>query len=158
MTPRPTVIAGNWKMHLRRAHALAFADALRAHYADPASAESAGINVSAIRYAYVMVGGALAGVGGAYFSLKIVPTWQDDPIGEAGWIAIALVILASWRPGRAVFAAYLCCKACSEVVEGSRKASTKWSRGFRPAPAEGQASLQRPHSMQAAGSKRVWKL
>jgi simple sugar transport system permease protein len=81
--------------------------ALRAVGEDPASAESAGINVSAIRYAYVMVGGALAGVGGAYFSLKIVPTWQDDPIGEAGWIAIALVILASWRPGRAVFAAYL---------------------------------------------------
>ena len=54
-----------------------------------------------------MVGGALAGVGGAYYSLKIVPTWQDEPIGEAGWIAIALVILASWRPWRAVFAAYL---------------------------------------------------
>ena len=80
---------------------------LRAVGEDPASAEAAGINVSAVRYAYVMVGGALAGVGGAYYSLKIVPTWQDEPIGEAGWIAIALVILASWRPWRAVFAAYL---------------------------------------------------
>lgn len=80
---------------------------LRAVGEDPASAESAGVNVSFVRYVHVMVGGALAGLGGAYFSLALVPTWQDDPIGAAGWIAIALVILASWRPWRAVFAAYL---------------------------------------------------
>jgi simple sugar transport system permease protein len=80
---------------------------LRAVGEDPASAESAGVNVSRVRYIHVMIGGALAGLGGAYFSLALVPTWQDDPIGAAGWIAIALVILASWRPGRAVFAAYL---------------------------------------------------
>ncbi len=80
---------------------------LRAVGEDPASAESAGVNVSFVRYVHVMVGGALAGAGGAYFSLALVPTWQDDPIGQAGWIAIALVILASWRPWRAVFAAYL---------------------------------------------------
>lgn len=80
---------------------------LRAVGEDPASAESAGVNVAWVRYAHVMVGGALAGLGGAYFSLALVPTWQDDPIGAAGWIAIALVILASWRPARAVFAAYL---------------------------------------------------
>jgi simple sugar transport system permease protein len=80
---------------------------LRAVGEDPASAESAGVNVSWVRYAHVMIGGALAGLGGAYFSLALVPTWQDDPIGAAGWIAIALVILASWRPWRAVFAAYL---------------------------------------------------
>ncbi|GMQ98616.1 MAG: ABC transporter permease [Acidimicrobiia bacterium] len=80
---------------------------LRAVGEDPASAESAGVNVSFVRYVHVMVGGALAGAGGAYFSLALVPTWQDAPIGQAGWIAIALVILASWRPWRAVFAAYL---------------------------------------------------
>lgn len=80
---------------------------LRAVGEDPASAEAAGVDVSRIRYIHVMVGGALAGLGGAYFSLALVPTWQDDPIGAAGWIAIALVILASWRPWRAVFAAYL---------------------------------------------------
>ena len=43
------------------------------------------------------------------------------------------------------------------MVLGSRKASTKCSRGFRPASADGQASLQRPHSMHAAGSNRVWE-
>ena len=80
---------------------------LRAVGEDPASAEASGVNVSSVRYVHVMVGGALAGLGGASFSLALVPTWQDDPIGAAGWIAIALVILASWRPWRAVFAAYL---------------------------------------------------
>lgn len=80
---------------------------LRAVGEDPASAEAAGVHVSRVRYIHVMIGGALAGLGGAYFSLALVPTWQDDPIGAAGWIAIALVILASWRPWRAVFAAYL---------------------------------------------------
>lgn len=80
---------------------------LRAVGEDPASAEAAGIDVSRIRYVYVMIGGALAGLGGAYFSLALVPSWQDDPIGAAGWIAIALVILSSWRPWRALWAAYL---------------------------------------------------
>jgi len=80
---------------------------LRSVGEDPASADAAGINVTAVRYAYVMVGGALAGLGGAYFSLVLVPSWQDELIGQAGWIAIALVILASWRPWRALFAAYL---------------------------------------------------
>jgi simple sugar transport system permease protein len=80
---------------------------VRAVGEDPASAEAAGINVSTVRYVHVMIGGALSGLGGAYFALKIVPTWQDDPIGAAGWIAIALVILSSWRPWRALFVAYL---------------------------------------------------
>jgi ABC-type uncharacterized transport system permease subunit len=80
---------------------------VRAVGEDPASAEAAGINVSRIRYVHVMLGGALAGLGGAYFSLALVPSWQDNPMGAAGWIAIALVILASWRPWRALWVAYL---------------------------------------------------
>jgi simple sugar transport system permease protein len=80
---------------------------VRAVGEDPASAEAAGINVSSVRYIHVMIGGALAGLGGAYFSLALVPSWQDNPIGSAGWIAIALVILASWRPWRALWVAYL---------------------------------------------------
>lgn len=80
---------------------------VRAVGEDPASAEAAGINVSAVRYIHVMLGGALAGLGGAYFSLALVPSWQDNPIGQAGWISIALVILASWRPWRALWVAYL---------------------------------------------------
>ena len=80
---------------------------LRAVGEDPASAEAAGVNSSVVRYVHVMIGGALAGMGGAYFALRITPTWQDDPIGAAGWIAIALVILSSWRPWRALWVAYL---------------------------------------------------
>lgn len=81
--------------------------ALRAVGEDPASADAAGIHVDALRYAHVVVGGAAAGVAGAYFSLRLVPSWQDGITGGAGWIAIALVIFAGWRPWRAVFAAYL---------------------------------------------------
>jgi simple sugar transport system permease protein len=80
---------------------------LRSVGEDPASADAAGIDVARVRYTYVMVGGSLAGLGGAYFSLVLNPSWQDDLIGQTGWIAIALVILASWRPWRALFAAYL---------------------------------------------------
>jgi simple sugar transport system permease protein len=80
---------------------------VRAVGEDPASAEAAGIDVGKVRYIHVLIGGALAGLGGAYFSLALVPSWQDEPIGAAGWIAIALVILSSWRPWRALFAAYL---------------------------------------------------
>jgi simple sugar transport system permease protein len=98
------VVAGGASYYLFRTR---MGLSLRAVGEDPASAESAGVNVSWVRYSHVMIGGALAGVGGAYYSLKIVPTWQDEPIGAAGWIAIALVILASWRPWRAIFAAYL---------------------------------------------------
>ncbi len=81
--------------------------ALRAVGEDPASADAAGIGVERIRYAHVVVGGALAGAGGAYFSLALVPSWQDGITAGAGWIAIGLVIFAAWRPWRALFAAYL---------------------------------------------------
>lgn len=81
--------------------------ATRAVGEDPASADAAGIGVARIRYAHVVVGGAAAGIGGSYFSLALVPSWQDGITGGAGWIAIALVIFASWRPWRALFAAYL---------------------------------------------------
>lgn len=80
---------------------------LRAVGEDPASADAAGVDVARYRYAHVVLGGALSGLGGAYYSLVLVPSWQDDLIGGAGWIAIALVIVASWRPWRALFAAYL---------------------------------------------------
>lgn len=80
---------------------------LRATGEDPAAADAAGVTVTRLRYFHTMVGGALAGAGGAYFSLALVPSWQDDITAGAGWIAIGLVIFASWRPWRALFAAYL---------------------------------------------------
>jgi ABC-type uncharacterized transport system permease subunit len=72
----------------------------------PAAADAMGINVAAYRYVHTLVGGALAGIGGAAFSLSITPQWVDGLTGGAGWIAIALVIFAFWRPTLCLFGAY----------------------------------------------------
>jgi ABC-type uncharacterized transport system permease subunit len=79
---------------------------LRAVGEAPAAADAMGINVAAYRYAHTLVGGALAGIGGAAFSLSITPQWVDGLTGGAGWIAIALVIFAFWRPTLCLFGAY----------------------------------------------------
>jgi simple sugar transport system permease protein len=66
-----------------------------------------GINVTAYRYAHTLAGGAFAGIGGACFSVSITPQWVDGLTSGAGWIAIALVIFAFWRPGLVLVGAYL---------------------------------------------------
>ena len=81
---------------------------LRAVGENPATADAMGLRVSRIRYAHVTMGGALAGFGGAYVILRIVPTWnQAGTINGLGWIALALVVFATWRPLRVIFGAYL---------------------------------------------------
>jgi general nucleoside transport system permease protein len=80
---------------------------LRAVGEAPGAADAVGINVSAYRYAHTLAGGALAGVGGACFSLSITPQWLDGLTGGAGWIAIALVIFAFWRPDLCLVGAYV---------------------------------------------------
>jgi general nucleoside transport system permease protein len=72
----------------------------------PEAADAMGINVAAYRYAHVLAGGALAGVAGATFTLAITPQWVDGITGGAGWIAIALVIFAFWRPELCLVGAY----------------------------------------------------
>ena len=79
---------------------------LRAVGESPAAADAMGINVSAYRYAHTIVGGAFAGVGGSVFTLWITPQWVDGITGGAGWIAIALVIFAFWRPVLCLVGAY----------------------------------------------------
>jgi general nucleoside transport system permease protein len=79
---------------------------LRAVGESPAAADAMGINVAAYRYAHTLVGGAFAGVGGACFSLMITPQWVDGLTQGAGWIAIALVIFAFWRPELCLVGAY----------------------------------------------------
>jgi ABC-type uncharacterized transport system permease subunit len=79
---------------------------LRAVGESPAAADTMGINVVAYRYAHTLVGGALAGVAGATFTLSLTPQWVDGITGGAGWIAIALVIFAFWRPGLCLIGAY----------------------------------------------------
>ena len=79
---------------------------VRAVGESPAAADAMGIDVAAYRYAHTLVGGAFAGVAGATFTLAITPQWIDGITGGAGWIAIALVIFAFWRPELCLVGAY----------------------------------------------------
>lgn len=79
---------------------------LRAVGENPAAADSMGINVFWQRYAYVVFGGVLAGIGGAYLSLYYVPSWLENITAGRGWIAVALVIFATWNPLHALWGSY----------------------------------------------------
>jgi ABC-type uncharacterized transport system permease subunit len=80
---------------------------LRAVGEYPAAADALGINVYALRYFYVFVGGVLAGLAGATISLAVSPGWFSElTTGGQGWIAVGLVIFAQWDPLRAAFGAY----------------------------------------------------
>jgi simple sugar transport system permease protein len=79
---------------------------VRAVGESPAAADAMGIDVNAYRYTHTLVGGAFAGVAGATFTLAITPQWIDGITGGAGWIAIALVIFAFWRPELCLVGAY----------------------------------------------------
>ncbi len=79
---------------------------VRAVGESPAAADAMGINVAGYRYAHTLVGGAFAGIAGATFSLSITPQWVDGITRGAGWIAIALVIFAFWRPTLCLVGAY----------------------------------------------------
>ena len=80
---------------------------VRAVGESPAAADAMGIDVTAHRYVHTVIGGALAGVGGACFTLQITPQWVSGLTGGAGWIAVALVIFAFWRADLCVLGAYL---------------------------------------------------
>ncbi|MGX5732770.1 ABC transporter permease [Bosea thiooxidans] len=80
---------------------------LRAVGENDASAHAIGYPVVAIRYAAVAFGGALAGLGGAYFSLALTPMWAERLTAGRGWIALALVVFSAWKPRRLLIGAYL---------------------------------------------------
>ena len=71
------------------------------------SAHALGYRVVAVRLGSILFGGACAGLGGAYLSLVRVPQWTDGMTAGAGWIALAIVVFASWRAGRVLLGAYL---------------------------------------------------
>jgi len=71
------------------------------------SAHALGIHVIRIRYLDIMFGGACAGLAGAHLSLVYVPQWVEGMTAGRGWISLALVVFASWRPGRLLVGAYL---------------------------------------------------
>jgi simple sugar transport system permease protein len=80
---------------------------LRAVGESPESAHALGYPVRRIRFAAVLVGGALCGISGAYVSTVYTPLWVEGMIAGKGWIALALTTFATWRPARVLLGAYL---------------------------------------------------
>ncbi len=80
---------------------------LRAVGENAAAADASGINVNLYKYVHIIIGGALCGLGGAYLSLVTIPVWQEGVTAGRGWIAVALVIFASWNPTKAMIGAFL---------------------------------------------------
>jgi general nucleoside transport system permease protein len=80
---------------------------LRAVGENPAAADAAGISVQKLRFWYVASGSSLAAGAGAYLTLAFVPSWSEGVVAGRGWIAVALVIFAGYRPINAVLAALL---------------------------------------------------
>jgi simple sugar transport system permease protein len=72
-----------------------------------ASAHALGYDVIKVRYACVLFGGACAGIAGGYLSLVYTPQWIENMTSGRGWIALALVVFASWLPWRVLLGAYL---------------------------------------------------
>ncbi len=71
------------------------------------SAHAIGYPVIGIRYAAVAFGGVMAGLAGAHLSLALTPFWAENMTAGRGWIALALIVFATWRPGRVIAGAYL---------------------------------------------------
>jgi simple sugar transport system permease protein len=80
---------------------------IRAVGESPHSAHALGMPVTGLRYATVMAGGALAGIGGAYLSLALTPMWVEGMTAGRGWIALAQVVFATWKPRGVLLGAYL---------------------------------------------------
>ncbi len=91
-----------WFFHRTRAGLI-----VRAVGESPQSAHAIGLSVVRIRYLAVMFGGACAGLGGAYLSVAYTPLWVEGMTAGRGWIALALVVFATWRPWRVLAGAYL---------------------------------------------------
>ncbi len=81
---------------------------LRAVGENPATADAAGINVNAYKYAATCIGGVIAGLGGLYYVMDYSNgIWSNNGFGDRGWLAIAIVIFATWKPGLAILGSYV---------------------------------------------------
>ncbi|MEO1065089.1 MAG: ABC transporter permease [Actinomycetota bacterium] len=95
--------AALWFLFFRTRHGMN----MRAVGENPAAADAAGVSVTAARLGYTILGAALSGAGGAYMVLAFTPTWSPDIARGRGWVALAVVIFAAWRPFRVVAGALL---------------------------------------------------
>ena len=81
---------------------------LRAVGENPATADAAGISVTKYKYLSTLIGGAIAGLGGLYFVMDYTAgAWTNNGFGDRGWLAIAIVIFAIWRPNMAILSSFL---------------------------------------------------
>lgn len=81
---------------------------LRAIGENPATADAAGVNVSRYKYAATCIGSIIAGLGGLYYVMDYAcGVWSNDGFGDRGWLAIALVIFAVWKPNLSIFGSIL---------------------------------------------------
>ncbi len=81
---------------------------LRAVGENPATADAAGINVGRYKYFATCIGSVIAGLGGLYYVMDYANgVWSNDGFGDRGWLAIALVIFAVWRPNLSIFGSIL---------------------------------------------------
>ena len=75
---------------------------------NPGAADAAGINVTRVKYFNILLGGGVCGIGGAYISLVLCGgIWVTDSVNGLGWIAVALVIFASWNPFKAILGSFI---------------------------------------------------
>ncbi len=82
---------------------------LRAVGENPATADAAGISVTKYKYLATCIGAGISGLGGLYYTIDYIKgTWSTDgSIEKLGWLAVALVIFATWKPRRSIWGAYL---------------------------------------------------
>ncbi|MEP6701472.1 MAG: ABC transporter permease [Betaproteobacteria bacterium] len=96
------LVATSWFLYRTRAGL-----ALRTIGESPVVARSLGLKVSRVRYAAVAFGGAMAGLAGCYYAVAQFKMWQEGLTSGNGWIALALVVFATWRPARVAIGALL---------------------------------------------------
>ena len=83
-----------WFLLFRTRHGLN----LRAVGENPAAADAVGVNVTGMRFTYATIGAALSGAGGAHLVLGYTQNWSIGVVSGAGWVSLAVVIFAAWRP------------------------------------------------------------
>lgn len=81
--------------------------ALRMVGENPAAAEGQGLSVAGVRIGAIMAGSALMGVAGAFLTLSAFNAFYFNMVNGRGWVCVALVVFASWRPGKALLGALL---------------------------------------------------